>query len=100
MSPQRYTHGVTSKADKDRTERWHRLLGTVNASLYEWDPYGMGAKVGAPLDEYESAATMLISRLQHARIRSTFEDEARQAFPSVPDVVVDRWWAGFCDYWA
>jgi hypothetical protein len=82
-----------------RTQRWEALLGSVNASLYEWDPSLMGSKVGAPPNEYESEATTLISRLQHARRRSAFEDEARQAFPSVPDVVVDRWWAAFCDYW-
>jgi hypothetical protein len=90
---------VTGKANKERTRRWLGLLTSVNASLYEWDPYLMGSKVGAPRNEYESAATELISRLQHARTRSAFEAEARQAFPLVPGVVLDLWWAGFCDYW-
>ena len=89
---------VTREAKHQRTRSWRELVGNLSASLHDWDPEGMGASVGAPSDEYESAAIDLASKVQYARTRETFDAAARRAFSTAPDRLVDRWWAMFSTY--
>ena len=89
---------VTREAKHQRTKLWRELWGKINASLYEWDPYGMGASVGAPRDEYGSVATDLMAKLEHAMTRSEFDATARELFPAVPAQRLDEWWSAFSAY--
>jgi hypothetical protein len=92
-------HPETRQAQHERTRRWRELLDLVSSSLYEWDPEDMGASVAAPRDEYDSAATRILSSLDRARARAAFDDAAMEFYPTVPTELLDRWWAAFVDYW-
>lgn len=91
---------VSRQAKHERTKVWRELLNKISASLYEWDPYGMGASVGAPPDEYESVATDLMAKLEHSQTRSDFDALAREMFPTVPNVRLADWWSAFSTYGA
>lgn len=56
---------MTDERRGDR-KRWSRLQKAVAAVLYDADPDGMGATVGAPADEYDDIATRIISALSRA----------------------------------
>jgi len=90
---------VSREAKRQRTRIWREVVARISASLYEWDPYGMGASVGAPRDEYEAAATGLVSKLDRIRQRPDFDQAARDAFPDAPDDVVEEWWSACSAYW-
>lgn len=51
---------------RDLRKRWTWLQKAVAAVLYDADPEGMGASVGAPLDEYDDVAIRIISALSKA----------------------------------
>jgi hypothetical protein len=59
----------------------------------------MGSSVGSPIDEYEAAATQLLSRLDRCRTKPTFVARVLQTYPQSGDELIDGWWELFTAYW-
>jgi hypothetical protein len=77
--------GVRSVMKKDIVA----FRNLISAILYACDPRGMGSSVGAPLDEYDSEANLLVSRLQREKSRESIEHIARSEYPSAPEALVN-----------
>ena len=67
-------------------------MRVVSAILYAFDPDGMGRSVFAPSDEYDEAASRLISKSRdaddvHAMVSKQYPDAEEQMVGAVADTV-------------
>jgi hypothetical protein len=80
----------------DRDPAWKRrmtkanlaLHGEVSAVLYEDDPEGFGATIGAPLDEYDTIAARLIAAIRD--LDGDVPAAANSMYSSLSEASVDR----------
>lgn len=71
-----------SASNDHRLKAWRAVVTRFEALLYEHDPDGMGASVGAPLDEYSDVAASLVRALRDRPTEDEFADTVRSIVPS------------------
>jgi hypothetical protein len=70
--------------------RWHELERRIAAALYESDPEGMGASVGAPHDEYADVARAVIRALRDRQPEQPFGDAVTSVLPSANSELISE----------
>jgi len=60
---------------------WSQLRSRLEVLLYDYDPDGMGASVGAPLDEYADVAISVIRTLRDREPDQPVSDAVWEAVP-------------------
>lgn len=74
-------------------QTWQEACGRISAVLYESDPEGMGADVGAPLDEYDDIAARLlreaIRRPAGQALATCVEESVPTAWPELVAQLVE-----------
>ena len=71
-------------------QAWQDACNRLSALLYESDPEGMGADVGAPLDEYDDIAARLLREATRRPAGQALTTCVEQSVPTAwPDLVAN-----------
>lgn len=72
------------------TSAYREFKEALSRALYEEDPAGMGASVGAPLDEYDAEAARLAVALRNCVSRKDVAEALTTMFGSAPVPLIER----------